>query len=81
MPIALWSELLSYNSTLSKQARTYSAHSLSPYSQMLKKFSTAVHFSIKLPLFLHLLPAHFHIDITSLNLGYGIAHSLKDLNI
>ena len=57
LSIARWSELLNCDSALSKHARAYSVHPESPYSQMLKKFSTAVHFSIKFPLFFHLQPS------------------------
>ena len=55
--IAHWIEPFNCDSTLSKHAKAYSAHPLNPYPQRLKKFSTAVHFSITFPLLFHLPPA------------------------
>ena len=57
MSIACWSELLNCDSAFSKHARAYSAHPLNPPPSNVERFSTAVQFSIKFPLFFHYPPA------------------------
>ena len=45
------------DSALSKHVTAYSAHPQNPHPQLLEKFSTAVHFSMKFPFGFHLSPA------------------------
>ena len=53
-------ELINVKRLLKRTAQLYSVHHISPYSQMLKKFSVAVPFSIKLPLYFTSRQPHFH---------------------